>query len=825
MRDAAIERLSKIVSDAPTREDGSGDKSRKPLLEMHIGIAEGWFSLVLLAIVVYSTIWCVQAVGWVDHLGVLTPITFLGLIAGVVAAKQHRLPRWLAHTLAPLVALLLAFWLAVDNFYQGSAAAFIGGVQRWIASITVGGVGDMDAIFFFFMVALSFLLAYTSAWLVYRTRVPWLMVVANAVVLLINLDNATDGFIIFLVIFLMASLLLLLRFNLYESMHRWKRQGLRYAEDLGWDVMQAGALISIGILIFSWLLPGNYMDPNISQLWNANSNPWTQLQNTWDRVISVSGGSNPANRGNFRDTLTLGGNPNLTNEIVFTVQVSDAKDDGQYLASLSYDNYDGHEWTDSPLDTAAVKANVPIISASASAHQVTQKITVVNPPDEQYPYLLGASEITSISVPAKVQESHASGVPVAWLGQNGYLVAGANYKVTSNISSADEATLRSIPMPQDAPKTLPPDENTSVPVSYYDPSTLAMYTQLPKLDPRIAALARSITHGKTTMYDKVTALETYLRTHYSYNVDIHRPMSEEGVAWFLFDNPNKDGFCNYFSSAMAVMARSLGIPARVVVGYSNGTYDASHRQNVIRGTNAHSWTQIYFAGYDWVNFEPSASFAQFTRPLPNQFPSTSVTGSSNNVRPVPIPPGLRNRLGEQDPAGNSSGSAATTQSGPSTGVFLGGLVLLLLFACLSFSLWWRRLFRNYGLPMQLYGRVCMLASWAGIQVKRSQTPYEYMQELALATPGEAETLERLGDIYVRDRWADPTSGDHPRRSGEINQLPGIWKRLQPHLFLYVLRHPHFLRWLPQKAADSVASFWKRRRAKRVPDVEDLQRFS
>ncbi len=183
----------------------------------------------------------------------------------------------------------------------------------------------MDAIFFFFIVALSFLLAYTSAWLVYRTRSPWLMVVANAVVLLINLDNTSDGFIIFLVIFLIASLLLLLRFNLYESMRRWQKQGLRYAEDLGWDVMQAGALISIGILIFSWLLPGNYMDPTVSQIWNTNSNPWTQLENTWNRVISVTGGSNPANRGNFRDTLVLGGNPNLTNETVFTVKVAITK--------------------------------------------------------------------------------------------------------------------------------------------------------------------------------------------------------------------------------------------------------------------------------------------------------------------------------------------------------------------------------------------------------------------------------------------------------------------------------------------------------------------
>jgi hypothetical protein len=344
---------------------------------------------------------------------------------------------------------------------------------------------------------------------------------------------------------------------------------------------------------------------------------------------------------------------------------------------------------------------------------------------------------------------------------------------------------------------------------------------LPKLDPRIAALAQSITRGQTTMYDKMVALESYLRIHYTYNVNIHRPSGEEGVSWFLFDNPGKDGFCNYFSSAMTVMARSLGIPARMMVGYTSGTYDAKHSQSVIRGTDAHSWTQVYFAGYGWVIVEPSASFAQFARPLPNQFPSVNTKGNNSSLPTVPIPASARNGLDPRENADSSGGSTGVTRSGPSISVVLGGFVLLLLFACLSFSLWWRRLFRNYELPMQLYGRVCVLASWAGIQVKLSQTPYEYMQELALSTPGEAETLERLGDIYVRDRWADPSSSDHPRRSGEIEQLPGIWKRLQPHLFLYVLRHPHFLRWLPQTLWGSIITFRKRRRARRVPDVEDL----
>ncbi len=819
MRDASIERLAKIISD--TRDDDSGKKSRKPLLQIHIGLAEGWFSLVLLAIVSYSTIWCVQAVDWVDHLGVLSLTTGLGLLVGVLAAKQYRVSRWLLHVSAFVLSLLLAFWQTVDSYYAGRVVDFINGVQHWLSSVTIGGIGDVDAIFFFFIVALSFILAYSSAWLVYRTRAPWLMIVANAVVLLINLSNASDGYIIFLVVFLIASLLLLLRFNLYESMRRWKRQGLRYAEDLGWDVMQAGALISIGILIFSWILPGSYTNPTVSQLWNLNSNPWTQIQNTWNRVISTSGGINPANRGNFRDSLSLGGNPNLTNEVVFNVQFANSQDNTQYLTSLSYDTYNGAVWTVGPVDTGAIKANQPFPSGADMTHEVVQKISVVNPPGEQNPYLLGASDIVSVNLPAKVQTNQASS-KIDWQGQNGYLVAGQTYTVTSNVSSADEQTLRSVPMPADAPQFPAGYEGSSVPVTYFYPAVVDTYTQLPKLDPRIAALAKSITRGKATMYDKVVALESYLRSNYSYNVNIHRPSDEEGVAWFLFDNPNHDGFCNYFSSAMTVMARSLGIPARVAVGYTHGTYDTKHKENIIRGTDAHSWTQVYFAGYGWINFEPSASFATFTRPLPSEFPSVGAGSNSSANGNITPPVNPTHRLTRGDSSDNSDSSTGTrTAAGPSLGAALGSLILLILFALLLFSLWWRRLFHNYGLPSQLYGRVCTLAEWAGIKLQPAQTPYEYMQEVALVAPKEAETLERLGDIYVRDRWADPASKEHPRRSGEIAELPGLWKQLQPPLFLYVLRHPHFLRSFPTRIASAFSTFRRRRRAKRVPDIEDL----
>jgi transglutaminase-like putative cysteine protease len=828
MRDAAVERLVKIISEK--NDDSSGGKdtrSRRPL-EVHIGLAEGWFSLFLVATVVYSTIWSVQSAGWVEHLNILTLTTLLGLVGGVLAAKQQHFSRLLIHCLAIVFGLLLAFWQTAGAFYDGNTAEFVHGLQRWFVTITHNGATDDNSIFLFFIVTLGFILAYTSAWLVYRTRSPWLMIVANAVVLLINLSNVDAGYTVFLVVFLVAALLLLLRFNLYESVKRWQWQGLRYADDIGWDVMQAGALLSIGILIFSWLLPAGYLDPAVSQVWTMNANPWVQFQNTWNRAFAVDGGAIPPNRGNFRDTLVLGGNPNLNNEIVFNVKSDDTS---QYLQSISYDTYTSERgWMVSPYAVLKVDANQQYSSGAQLTHLITQKITVVNPPGEQYAYLFGAPQIVSTSLKPNLWQSEATGEVTAWLGQNSYLANGTTYTVASSVSSADEKALGAIPMPADAPKTLPPiygNYDEPAPVTYFNPAVVHVYTQLPnQLDPRIAALAKKITANSPTMYDKAFALEKYLRENYAYDVRVQRPQREDGVAWFLFDNPNKSGYCNYFASAMAVMARSLGIPARVVAGYTNGTLDAKSNQHVVRGKDAHAWTQIYFGGYGWINFEPSRSFATFTRPLPTTS-GTDATGAIGSAVGGLGDAGLKGKrpLELDNGDGGSDGSTADMQGAElvrqRVGTALGGLILLLLFGSIIFGIWWQRLFRRYSLSAQLYGRVCVLASWAGIKLRPSQTPYEYMRDLATVTPKDSELIERLGDIYVRERWADPESEEHPRRKGELAELPGMWSRLQPRLFFYVLRHPHFLRSIPLRVGNFFSAWRARHRRERFSDEEDF----
>ena len=137
-------------------------------------------------------------------------------------------------------------------------------------------------------------------------------------------------------------------------------------------------------------------------------------------------------------------------------------------------------------------------------------------------------------------------------------------------------------------------------------------------------LAEQLTANITNPYDKAKALESYLRT-YPYSLDVTPPPPDRDVVdYFLFDL--KTGYCDYYATSMVVLARAVGLPARLVIGYANGIYNPTSAEYVIREADAHSWVEIYFAGVGWVEFEPTASQLQIT--LPDETPEIAPIISS-----------------------------------------------------------------------------------------------------------------------------------------------------------------------------------------------------
>lgn len=135
------------------------------------------------------------------------------------------------------------------------------------------------------------------------------------------------------------------------------------------------------------------------------------------------------------------------------------------------------------------------------------------------------------------------------------------------------------------------------------------YLNLPEsLPERVRDLAYEITKDKETDYDKVKAIEDYFLTnfHYTYNPgDV--PLGRDFVDYFLFDS--KEGYCTYYATAMTVLVRSIGLPARYVEGYCL-TRDTWKGKNEYWVTNmqAHAWTEVYFEGIGWISFEPTPPY-------------------------------------------------------------------------------------------------------------------------------------------------------------------------------------------------------------------------
>src|SRR5262249_37169661 len=138
------------------------------------------------------------------------------------------------------------------------------------------------------------------------------------------------------------------------------------------------------------------------------------------------------------------------------------------------------------------------------------------------------------------------------------------------------------------------------------------YRALPdELPPRVAELARRIVEGKTTPYEKAEAVAAYLRRTYRYTLVMETDNRREPLDYFLFDR--REGQCEYFSSAMAVLLRAVGVPTRNVNGFLGGEWNEYGKYIAVRSGDAHSWVEVYLEGVGWTTWDPTPSAQAMAR--------------------------------------------------------------------------------------------------------------------------------------------------------------------------------------------------------------------
>lgn len=345
--------------------------------------------------------------------------------------------------------------------------------------------------------------------------------------------------------------------------------------------------------------------------------------------------------------------PNLverSSTLAFTV---DSFSSPGYWRITSLDRFNGEEWTASN-DTDAFPADVPF---PTNATVVRQSIRIAALRSDWLP---AAYRAQSVEGPATIDRDTHSVRPTA-------TIEGLEYRVTSLVSA---------PTP-DRLALSPPVQASS--------RAATRYLALPRsLSSRVTAEARRVTAAVEPdgPYAVARRLQDYFRTTYTYDLDVGPGNGSDALEDFVLTT--RRGYCEQFAAAYAVMARSLGIPARVAVGFTSGDLRDDGLFHV-QGLNAHAWPEVYLQGFGWMAFEPTPGrgmpgaegytgvpAAQASPLRPDGGPQTATTEpGSTATTPTTIGPGTSVPTTVAGAAGSSTtvrgASPTTTRSGAVAG--------------------------------------------------------------------------------------------------------------------------------------------------------------
>jgi transglutaminase-like putative cysteine protease len=417
-----------------------------------------------------------------------------------------------------------------------------------------------------------------------------------------------------------------------------------------------------------------------------------------------------------------------------------------YWRWLTYDIYNGQGWTSSPTENISHTANQAVLPISGERYRVIhQEVEKASTQDNR---LYWTGSLARVSQPFEVNwrtspESLDSGVtPILSADMLGATTEQQSYQADSLIPivSANQLRASSQTYPQEIRKR---------------------YLTLPETIPqRVLDLAQELTANITNPYDKAKAIEAYLRT-YPYSLDITPPPPDRDVAdYFLFDL--KTGYCDYYATSMIVLVRAVGLPARLVIGYSSGVYNPLKAEYVIREANAHSWVEVYFAGVGWVEFEPTAS--QLPIILPEELPEEV----NPSLTPFPIMSELN--------------VSAQAKQGYSIKQDLLLLAVLLMFIISLAVLWFLRtqgLLRAHGSIGSIYEYVYYHGKKIYKNTALHETPSIFADKLRsrlrtgypLLIPASDE-IKLLTDLYLQEIYSA-----HPITKDALIHAVKVWRKL------------------------------------------------
>ncbi len=466
---------------------------------------------------------------------------------------------------------------------------------------------------------------------------------------------------------------------------------------------------------------------------------------------------------------------NRKNTEMFTVSSSA----GRYWRSTGLTVFDGTTWKlpERSLDPADGQLNDP----GPNAQIVQQQVTISR---------LGGELVPAAFTPIEVAQNDLLWLPetdTILLDDGDKLSEGQVYNISSNVAVPSPDLLRS------TSATGISDDFTALPSGVPDDAI---------------QLARQITEGQPTDYDKALALQSFFRNEFEYSLDVQRGHSDDAISAFL---RVRIGYCEQFAGTFAVMARAVGLPARVAVGFTQGELRADGKYHVL-GKNAHAWPEVWFAGVGWVLFEPTPG-----RGAPG---SEAITGVAPEQDSTPVEPGNgeanvpapstsaprvtptteRDPLAQPRPTGTTVPAAAGPSRGGGGGTAGWVFTALIAIGAWAIAMPWlmRRFIRTGVTPTERvitawHGTVGAL-QMAGAPPPGGSTPVEYAVKVERELAVDQRSLMELARFVTRAIYSPAGVGEPAALRAAVLRthldqtarelMPWyrrVWARLDPRL--------------------------------------------
>jgi transglutaminase-like putative cysteine protease/drug/metabolite transporter superfamily protein YnfA len=725
---------------------------------------------------------------WLPGADVISLVMVSGALAMAVLAIVRPVPAPAAIAFA-LLAMPLVAWLAargqIAAAHPNDPTSLPAALGVWWHRLIEGTAFTDESTALYFVAALFWISGAWLSWVAVRLRQSLVAVLPPAAILatdVLNFPQDQNGYVLAFLVLLFA---LLLWTTYQRALDAAKTRSMRLSGDVRWDFWQAGVLVAIALMLVAMFTPPLSTTDRTVDFQNGLFRGWAGTLERLNHDMPFGSGDAQGGSIGFSLDVRLGGPLTRTTTPVFTYNTDGSIPGPYYFRGVDLLSTTRGVWQPSQMTQMSLGRGRPVRWSEQyeATRQGTFHVQMLKPPESAPSFVFYPGQIERLDRDATLGTSTPIGGPAApTVDRVSTRTGGGSYSVTVGASEATADQLRGAGAAY--PEWVNAYRNfvgsASAPPGAFGQGRSATYRP-PNDLARIHSLAMQVTAGATTPYDAAEAIESYLRSNYKYTLKPARaPGGQDRLAYFLFTS--REGYCEYFATAMGDMLRALGIPVRLVNGYGPGTYDAKLGRYVVRESDAHTWPEVYFPQYGWIPFEPTPDGVY--GPIPRRGSAGAVCrGGAENCGLLPTgggpagaaTPPARVLPGLNEPAG--TGGSAPQQTPVNWMPPVGGVLVALLALVLVVMRWLR--------PSTVSGawkRTGLLARLAGLGVRRGETPREFGNRLAGQLPRAGPAAQELAAQFTIAAYAPPDMAAESRE-----HVLDAWRALRPHLLRSVAR--------------------------------------